>query len=309
LSIVKRPWGVTAAAIVAILGGIFAFLFVAAALAGPSLAPPPQQAATDPRLMYWGAALFAATGVALIVTAVGLFRLRPWARISILVFATFLAFSGFAAVVAILAVPVPPDISVDTRNAMRIILTVLFSIPLITGIWWLVQFNRPATKAAFLSRETGSPSLVPASVSVIAWITIIGGVFYVVSLIARVPAILFGSILTGWSAGIYYALCVALSLYIGRGLLTLQERARLVAIGWFAFSLLHWGLLMIVPTFRQRMIDVQKTIARNQPDPVPFDQTGMMALMFGSVVIVMLAAIWLLVRNRAAFLRSEVAPV
>ncbi|HUQ98755.1 MAG TPA: hypothetical protein VM166_04815, partial [Gemmatimonadaceae bacterium] len=84
----KRPWGVTAAAVVAILGAIFAFLFAAAGVAGPSLAPPPsQQAGADPHLIYLGAAFFVAIGAALIATAVGLFRLRPWARISILAFA------------------------------------------------------------------------------------------------------------------------------------------------------------------------------------------------------------------------------
>jgi hypothetical protein len=303
----NRPVGVTAAAIVAILAGIFAVLFAAAGAAGPSLGPPPPHAANSPELIYGGAALFAATGVAMIVTAVGLLRLRPWARISILVFATFMALTGLLAALAILAVPMPADISVDTRNAVRIIMTVVFAIPLIIGIWWLFQVNKPATKAAFAAREPGSGSLVPASVSVIAWITIIGGILGVVPLIVRAPAILFGVIFTGWPAGIYYAICVALSLYIGKGLLALEERARLAAIGWYAFSLIHMAFLMLVPSFRQRMLAMEQTMGANPP-PASFDESRMTILILGSVAIVALTAIGFLLRNRAAFVRSEFAP-
>jgi hypothetical protein len=97
----------------------------------------------------------------------------------------------------------------------------------------------------------------------------------------------------------------AISLYIGKGLLDLRERARLIAIGWFGFSLVHAGAVTLVPTLRQRLLESQRALTQNQPNPIPFDQGMMMNMIFAFAAIVAAVTIWFLIRNRSAFVRAE----
>ena len=96
-----------------------------------------------------------------------------------------------------------------------------------------------------------------------------------------------------------------ISLYIGKGLLDLRERARVFAIGWFGFSLVHMGIVMLVPPLRERMLELQRGLEQNQPNPIPFDQGTFTAVVLGFTALVIAATIWLLVRNRAAFVQAE----
>jgi hypothetical protein len=123
----------------------------------------------------------------------------------------------------------------------------------------------------------------------------------------RMPAFLFGAIFNGWIAGVIYAFFAALSLYIGKGLLDLRERARILAIGWYGFSLVHLSLITLVPSLRDRMLELQRGFEQNQPNPIPFDEGMMTNVMLAFSAIVVATAIWFLVRNRAAFVRAEPA--
>ena len=106
-------------------------------------------------------------------------------------------------------------------------------------------------------------------------------------------------------AGVIYAFFAALSLFIGKGLLDLREEARILAIGWFAFGLVHAGVVALVPPLRQRMLDFQREFDQNQQTPMPFDLGMMTNVMLAFTVMVAVTAVWFLVRNRAAFGRLE----
>jgi hypothetical protein len=194
---------------------------------------------------------------------------------------------------------------VSAEHTIRLVMVAMFGVPLAIAVWWLIQFNTRSTKAAFASSIAGPASPRPLSITIIAWVCIVGIVSCLFLVLTRMPVFLFGAILTGWIAGVIYAFFGALSLYIGKGLLDLRERARVLAIGWFGFSLVHLSLITLVPSLRQRMLELQRSLEQNQPKPIPFDQ-GMMtnvSLAFTAVTIV--AAIWFLIRNRAAFVRAE----
>jgi hypothetical protein len=119
------------------------------------------------------------------------------------------------------------------------------------------------------------------------------------------PAFLFGAIFNGWIAVVIYAFFGALSLYIGKGLLDLRERARVLAIAWFGFGFVHSSVVTLVPAARQRMFALQRTLEQNQPNPIPFDQGIFMFVILAFSAIVGVTAIWFLIRNRAAFARAE----
>jgi hypothetical protein len=301
----SRPVGVTASAIVAILGSIFALLFAVFAVGSLFIEPPQSQPPNNAQFVIAGAAMFAALAGIGIWTAVGLFRLRSWARTSILVFAGFLAAFCIFGLLVTMAVPIPPEITAATENAFRLAMAAIFAVPLAIAVWWLIQFNTQSTKAAFVSPIAEAASPRPLSITVIAWMSIFGGASCLIAILTRTPAFLFGATFNGWTAGVIYAVFAALSLFIGKGLLDLREEARVLAIGWFGFSLVHMSLVTLVPPLRQRMLESQRALDQNQPNPIPFDQGMLMNVIFAVAAIVSAGAIWFLIRNRDAFVRPQ----
>jgi hypothetical protein len=302
----SRPVGVTASAIVAILGSILALLFAAGAVASLFIETTQPQPPNSAQLVIAGVAMISALAGIGIWTSIGLFRLRSWARTSTLVFAGFLAAGCIFSLPLTMAMPTSPTYSASTDYVVRRVMAAMFGIPLVIAVWWLFQFNTQSTKAAFASPIAEPVPPRPLSISVIAWSCIFGGATCLVPLLTRTPAFLFGMIFNGFRAGVIFAFFGALSLYIGKGLLDLRERARILAIAWFGLAFFHGSLVTLVPSMRQRMLELQRTLEPNQPNPMPFE--GMvMYLVLAIGAIVAGTAIWFLVRNRAAFALAETA--
>ena len=302
----SRPIGVTASAVVAILGSIFALLLAAVLVASPYIVPPQSQQPNTAQFVIAGAAMFVALAGLGIWTSVGLFRLRSWARTSILVFAGFLAAGSVFSLLITMAIPKSPTYSADTEHVVRLGMAAMFGIPLTIAVWWLIQFNSQSTKTAFASPISELASPRPLSIAIIAWTCIVGGATCLFPLLMRSPAFWFGVTFTGWSAGLLYAVFGALQLYIGKGLLDLRERARILAIAWFGLSFVQLAVVTLVPSLRQRMFEFPGTMVPSQPNPFPVESMiTMMYVVFAFGGIVAAAAIWFLIRERAAFVRAE----
>jgi len=224
--------------------------------------------------MYIGPAVWG------ILTSIGLFRLKNWARISVIVFSVLLilmsAFSGLGLLVLpVISVPKGmPDPGV--MLAVRVLMGVFWAVLLGIGIWWLVFFNRakvkqqfapllasmpaPPVQAPYLN-QAGSGSTVtvpqasgcPVSLTVIAWILIVSCAFVPLNLVMRTPAVFLTKLVVGWPAAIYYVVVAALLLYIGIGLLRLKPAARLVGIGYFAFTFVNSAIFFLAPGSGARM--------------------------------------------------------
>ena len=302
----SRPVGVTASAVVGILGSIFTLVLAAFAVASLFIETPQPQPPNSPPFVVAGAMMFVAFACFGFWTSVGLFRLRPWARTTILIFAGFLAAGSIFTLLMTMVVPMPPDMGADTQTTVRRLIAAMFAFPLLIAIWWLIQFNTQSTKAAFASSVAEPTSARPLSITIIAVACIFGGVSCLFAILARAPAFLFGASFNGWSGGVIYAIFAAVSLFIGKGLLDLREEARILAIGWCGFWLVHGSLVTLVPPLRHRMLDAQRAMLQSQGTPSPFD-TGMLAnVSFAFTVIMVAAAIWFLIRNRAAFAGAEI---
>jgi hypothetical protein len=300
----KRPVGVTASGVVAILGSIFTVLLAVGAIASLFLQTTQPQPPNARSGIIAGAAMFAVLAGLGIWTSVGLFRLRPWARVSILIFAGFLAAGCIFAFAATMVVPMPATMPAGAESNFRRMIAVMFGVPFAIAVWWLIQFNTPSTKAAFASSTDGVASPRPLSITIIGWLCIIGVASCLFPIFIRTPVFLFGAVLEGWIAVVIYVFFSALSLYIGKGLLDLQERARIMAIWWFGLSFVHLSLVMLVPSWRQRMLEMSRTFEPNQQAPIPFE--GMLAnLTLAFLGLWVAIVIWLLVKNRAAFVRAE----
>lgn len=297
----SRPVGVTASAIVAILGSMFALLLAAFMAASPLIATAQPKPPYGTQIAIAAAVITAALAALGIWTAIGVFRLRSWARTSILIFAGFLGAWTALTLLVTMVMPLPPQLTAGTGQTFRTSMALMFGIPLAIAVWWLIQFNAKSTKAAFASAVAQSASPRPLSISIIGWTAIVGGVGCLLWVPIRLPAFLFGVTFTGWTAGIIYGIFGALSLYIGKGLLGLRESARLLAIGWFVFGFVHMCVVTLVPSVRQRMFEVQRTFELNQQNPMPLDQGVLMYMTVGFSTVLAAAAIYFLIRNRAAF--------
>jgi hypothetical protein len=302
----SRPVGVTASAVVAILGSIFTLVLASFAVASLFIKTTQPQPPNSAPFVVLGALMFVAFACIGFWTSVGLFRLRPWARTAILVFAGFLAAGSILPLLMIMTVPLPPDMSADTQHTVRRLIAGMFAIPLLIAIWWLIQFNKQSTKAAFASSIAGPASARPLSITIIAVTCIFGGVSFLFAILARAPAFLFGASFNGWSGGVIYATFAAVSLFIGKGLLDLREEARILAIGWSGFWLVHGSLVTLVPPLRQRMLELQRAMLQDQRNPMPFDPGMLANVSFAFTAIIVAVAIWFLIRNRAAFVGAEI---
>jgi hypothetical protein len=191
----KRPVGVMLTAIVQILASLLVLLLSIVTLLTPALmrhsrtaAPPP---AMPEGMAYLIAAFYGLFAVLGFLTAVGLFRMRNWARYSTLVFSGFLLSMGLVMALVFVAMPIPvpsrdaAKISPNTIAAIKIVMTGFSLGFAVLGSVWLYYFNRASTRAA--SRLEGPDSVVnakgvairgqrvPVSIVVIASLQLLGG--------------------------------------------------------------------------------------------------------------------------------------
>jgi len=162
----QRSIGVTISAVVALLGSLLAgslgLLTILTLVVAPTPPPTPGFPGSPEllRAIRLVVPLFyllpAAWGI---TTSVGLFRLRNWARISIIVFAALLTLSALFGMLGAIAMFVvstptmPPGSHLDPNAflmVMRVFMVAFALLQLGIGIWWLVFFNRVKVKEQFM---------------------------------------------------------------------------------------------------------------------------------------------------------------
>jgi hypothetical protein len=249
-----------------------------------------------------GAVIFAVLAVVGIWTGIGLYRLRPWARIAILVIAGIMCVTGLLALAVFAVVPIPiADVDEGTLRIARRVILATYGLSAVIGAWWLVQFNVPATKGAFTANEPVDPSRLPLSIAIIGWFNVVGGVLTVLAALFRPPAFLFGATFTGWAAALFYLFVGGVSIYLGRGVLRLDERARILTIAWFGFTTLHMAFIALSPIGREGLREMEELAGGSG---VPLDSARLLTVMFVFSVALFAAAAWPLVTNRGRFVRS-----
>ncbi|MGH7603903.1 MAG: hypothetical protein ACRENK_07880 [Gemmatimonadaceae bacterium] len=63
----------------------------------------------------------------------------------------------------------------------------------------------------------------------------------------------------------------------------------------------------MVPSWRQRLFEMQRALAQNQPEPIALNQGMMMGLSVVGGVIMTACVVWFLIRNRAVFVRASIS--
>lgn len=303
----SRPAGVTASAIVSIIGSAFMLLAAAGMMIGALVTP--AQAPAQPQMPHMAAvasamaAVFVGLAALGVWTAIGLFKLRSWARISILVFAGFMTVVSLFTGVTMALAPMPPGMDPGTMRMIRPMMVVMYAAPFAIGIWWLVQFNTKATKDAFAGIVApGDGPVRPLSISIIGWWSVVGGVCCVIPAVMQLPAFVAGAIVTGWGATLLYAALAAVNLYIGRGLLALRERARILAIAFYGLGLVNIAVLVLVPGSYERLLEYQRTLMPATAQQPPFDLGSVWFHIIQVMsLLLVLVTIGFLVRRKQAF--------
>jgi hypothetical protein len=296
--------GIRVSAVLAILGSLATLLFAASmifAALRPMANPPESPIPLKPILLVMAVIFVAFSGWG-VASAIGIFRRRGWARLSMIVFACLLVGMGGSALVGILFVHLPenPNVSPQTMRNIRFGIASFYGAMTLVGTWWLLMFNSSATKQYFAAPPP-APGERPLSISIIGWYLSLCALGTAVAAIVRVPGMLFGMIFTGWTAAAVYTAYTAIQIYLGTGLLQKQEAARLGSIGYFSFMILNSVLSCVLPGFDLRM----HTLLESMPGFMrtaqsATDLTGTSAAVWGGTLI-MAVPIWFLVRRRSAF--------
>jgi len=293
---------------VSIIGSVLTVGFAALLMAGPYLAPQPAQPPLPVNLsrvaftMGLVCVALAALGIA---TAIGLLRMRAWARVSMLVFAVIMGVTSLVAGVATAVMPLPPtpNAPAGVASTIRWVIAGVYAVPLLIAVWWLVLFNKPSTRDAFARvAPPGEGSSRPLSISIIGWWYLVSGVLCVIPAAVRLPGAIGTVVITGWGATAFYVIFGALNAALGWGVLKLQERARVLMIAWLALSAVYSAYVAIAPGPRQRMRELRQSFqVEGAPPPASFDSPTFIAFMMLVGVALVVLAIWFLVRNKPAF--------
>lgn len=280
-----RSTGITVSAVIALIGSILTLLMGTLTLVIAMFAPIPESAEVPAspvfmKIMFTALSLmYLLPAIWGIATGIGLFRLRNWARISMIVFAVALVLmAGFSGLISVF-MPLPPTANSHAPGSVifgvRIFMVVLWLSLLGLGIWWLVFFTRPAVKAQFalqpVAATAGPPPLPgsiqtlasatqppgprrPLSITIIAWLLLVGCAFFPLNILIKAPLVLFTKLVTGWTAVGFFAIYTVISLFAGIGLLRLRPLARQAAIALYAFGLVSSLVFYFAPGGQARML-------------------------------------------------------
>jgi hypothetical protein len=233
----KRSGGITAAAVIALVGSVGALLFGSLTVFGgllatqdPSLVAAPEDPAVPPLAMFvaiGGSQL--ALGVCGTVSAVGLLRLRNWARLSFVAFSALLGtFSSCGVLLSLIAIPAlglappQPEVPQGVLIVVMSLMVLTATTGLALGIWWLIYFNRASVRAQFTGGKPSVPDAVtriPARIVVIAWLLIANGLMIPFQLVSDYPLVMFGFVIEGWTGRAIAVAMTVVASVAGVGLL------------------------------------------------------------------------------------------
>jgi hypothetical protein len=283
-------------------------------------------------ILFMGVLMYVLPAIWGICTSIGLFRLRNWARLSIIVFSVLLILMfGFGGLIAfLLPFPSAPGQPVDASvvTGVRIFMGVLAAALVTLGIWWIVFFTRPGVVSQFVptppvpDAEQAQPFAVgvpqrasnrPLSITILAWFLLVGCMLIPVSILLHSPAVLFTKLLTGGPAVAYFLVFAAVALYVGIGLLRLQPNARIAGIAYFGFAFVNAAVFYLAPGARVRvasLLAVSQSMFPAMPASsqvnLPFDTTSFLVICGAIGLVVVLVPMYILISQKQAFSKAEI---
>jgi hypothetical protein len=297
-------FAIRASAAIAIVGSVATLLFAAGLAIAALLTPPRETGPLPPGAMKIAgvavAALFASGAAWGIGAGVGIFRRRSWARISMTLFAGLLAMLGVTGALAMIAMPFGESPGIDQRMAavVRVSMIGFYALIAALGAWWLILFTRRPALQYFAASEA-SPDTRPVSISVIAWYLLGSAVITAFAAALRAPTAIFGFVVSGWAAAAVYTLYTAAQIYLGSGLLELNNAARAWSIVYFFAAAANGAALALNPGMREKGQELALTLEGYSRAEIPN-----IGIAWWAAAAAAALPIWFLVRRRSAFDRG-----
>jgi hypothetical protein len=162
----KRSGDVTAAAVILFCGsGLFLLMTVFMGL-GPMLSTAPaDQRQFQVVGILMGAFMYVALAGWGIATGIGILKLQPWARISVIVMSALAIFgclcmaAGFALLPALMKSNPNAQVPPQFFAIMATVSIIVLLIPLGIAIWWLILFTRKRVALEFASRGAAAQNV------------------------------------------------------------------------------------------------------------------------------------------------------
>ncbi|MBZ5668004.1 MAG: hypothetical protein LAO30_25895 [Acidobacteriia bacterium] len=194
-----------------------------------------------------------------LATSLGLFRLKRWARLSILVFSVLLVLMGVFSAPMLLLIPLPqaPEADPQVTTYIRFGLAGFYALLAAIGIWWFILFTRRSVREQFgvypsmvavpIDSVDFRPPKRPISITVIAWLMIVGAAFAPFNFWLHPPIPFMWAMLSGLPAALYTGFHALLAVYVGIGLLRLKPLCRTIAIYLYSFFALNSFVFYTAP--------------------------------------------------------------
>lgn len=320
-----RSPGITAVAVMVMLGGIVACLFGLILVLGavlmkqtgqmpPGAVPPVSPAA----IAGVEAIVFIGIGAWSIASAIGLLGLRNWARISAIILGSLLAVFGLFELMGALFVPMmklpPPDPRAGLPPNFPLVIAIglgLFAlIQMAIGIWWLVFLSKRSAKEQFVQPGQVAPAILrPLSIVIIGWfMTVIGALALpFLMFIGKRPGLFFGFLIHGPAMQVFYVLSCGATLVAGISLLKLKPVGISIAMGVLLFNLANVTASFLMPGTEARFQTVlRESMQGNSPFPPELlSKFVWIGLLFSTLLIIV--QLWFLVSDKEAYLAAASA--
>jgi hypothetical protein len=318
----KRLPGVIAAAIVLILFSLVHLLFTGLMFVAAYFIPLTPSASGMPPTPAWFLWMACAIGVLLvgfaawgIATAVGLFRMKHWARISILIIGGLTAAFALISIVSMLAgmaISTIVPANIDPSQTQRLqptmlvvfgVLAAVYTIPLSLAIWWLVYFNLRRVREAFAAISGAvEPSRRPLLISILAVFFLVGLTNCLVMALLPIPSAFFGFVFHGWQKCAYYFLLAALNGAAGIGLWKLKEWGRRIALLLQGIGIVKTLVYLLRPSLLDSYSnEVNSTLALPHAYSTQPLQIPLFSILMGLSLLFLIAVAFVLHYYRAAF--------
>jgi hypothetical protein len=343
---VKRPAGVVVSAVLLALVALgllgMALLMAFAALmtknlpaaGGPGAPPVPPWMMG---FMLCVCAFFLALAAWGIATVAGLFGMRRWARISVLIIGGGMAAMGLISLASSLAipylVPIPQSAGVDPARAhaaQTIVRAVygtiagLYALVTALGVYWLVYFNLKRVREAFAGAAggpggAGSVGLAamgttgiqvesrrPVLISILAVLCLVGAPTCLAAAFLPFPATMLGFTLHGAAKVTLYVAFGGAQGAAGVGLWRMEEWGRRLELALLVLGLVNCVIYMVRPGLMvQASAEIYKSMSLPAPPWAEHFQTILYRGTFAASILLMVAYMIPLIYYRRKFGRGN----
>ena len=314
-----RTWSITLSAGLLLLGSLF-ILLMGTAFLGVALGFPRER--SMPGIEYFLYLLpLVMLGLTVwgITTAIELFRLQPWSRVSALIIGGLLAFFGLTSAPFAFLLPhfLPTEGVPPTMRSAFVGVGFFYAGVGLLGGWWVYLFTRRPVMERFVAPEPAPVSgpARPLSITVIAWYLLVAGVLFPVVLLMDAPAALLTVVVTGWKATLINGLYAVVLVSLGIGLLRGIPWSRTAGVCYFVFTVVHMGVFTFFPGREERWAALMSSQPAESQAMMAWMQDAFAWALLPGVALTAGIAIWFLVTRKEAFLtyaaarRSEGRPM